>query len=60
MSLWTTLSFGAPAVGALLMGALGEKLGTGTAVAVIAGVGLLVTLVLIPRYRASHPHPWVT
>ena len=51
MSLWTTVSFGAPAVGALLMGALGEVSGTGTAVAVIASIGLLITLVLVPRYR---------
>jgi len=51
MSLWTTLSFGAPAIGALLMGAMGELLGTGTAVAVIAATGLLATLLLIPRYR---------
>lgn len=51
MSLWTTVSFGAPAVGALLMGALGETIGTGTAVVVIACIGLVTTLVLIPRYR---------
>ena len=51
MSLWTTVSFGAPAVGALLMGALGEVSGTGTAVAVIGSIGLLITLVLVPRYR---------
>lgn len=54
MSLWTTLSFGAPAIGALLMGAIGEKLGTGTAVAVIACIGLLITVALLPRYRARH------
>ncbi len=51
MSLWTTVSFGAPAVGALIMGAIGEVLGTGIAVAVIAFTGLLTTLVLFPRYR---------
>lgn len=50
MSLWTTVSFGAPAVGALLMGALGEKIGTGAAVAVFASLGLVTTLILIPRY----------
>ena len=53
MSLWTTLSFGAPAVGALLMGAISEITGTGAAVAVIAAIGLLATLILIPRYRVS-------
>jgi len=51
MSLWTTVSFGAPAIGALLMGALGERVGTGTAVVVIATLGLVATLVLLPRYR---------
>ncbi len=51
MSLWTTVSFGAPAVGALLMGALGESIGTGPAVVVIASLGLVVTLALTPRYR---------
>jgi len=51
MSLWTTVSFGAPALGALLMGALGESIGTGTAVAVIASIGLVITLILTPRYR---------
>lgn len=52
MSLWTTVSFGAPAVGALAMGALGEVLGTGSAVAVFATFGFVLTLVLIPRYRS--------
>jgi len=51
MSLWTTVSFGAPAVGALLMGALGERMGTGTAVSLIAFIGLVITLALTPRYR---------
>jgi len=51
MSLWTTVSFGAPAIGALLMGALGESIGTGAAVAAIASIGLVITLVLIPRYH---------
>lgn len=51
MSLWTTVSFGAPAIGALLMGAIGDILGTGTSVAVIASIGLLATIVLVPRYR---------
>ena len=51
MSLWTTVSFGAPAVGALLMGAIGEVSGTGAAVALIALIGLLSALVLTPRYR---------
>lgn len=54
MSLWTTASFGAPAIGALLMGAMGEITGTGAAVAVIASAGLLLTLVLLPRYRKLH------
>ena len=51
MSLWTTVSFGAPAVGALLMGAIGEVSGTGAAVALMALIGLLSALVLTPRYR---------
>ena len=51
MSLWTTVSFGAPAAGALLMGALGERLGTGMAVTAIAAFGLLVMAILLPRYR---------
>lgn len=51
MSLWTTVSFGAPAIGALLMGAIGEVLGTGVAVALIAATGLLATLLVLPRYR---------
>lgn len=51
MSLWTTVSFGAPAIGALMMGALGDSLGTGLAVTVIASVGLLITLLMVPRYR---------
>ncbi len=51
MSLWTTVSFGAPATGALLMGALGEAMGTGAAVVGVATAGLLITLLLAPRYR---------
>jgi MFS family permease len=50
MSLWTTVSFGAPAIGALLMGAMGEVLGTGAAVGVVAGVGLVVAVGLVPRF----------
>jgi MFS family permease len=51
MSLWTTVSFGAPAIGALLMGAIGEVLGAGVAVGVVAGVGLVVAVGLVPWYR---------
>jgi MFS family permease len=57
MSLWTTVSFGAPAAGALLMGALAEALGTGSAVASVAALGLMVTLLLSPRYCQVHTRP---
>jgi len=52
MSLWTMVSFGAPAIGALLMGAIGDILGTGASVVVIATIGLLVTIAVVPRYRS--------
>lgn len=52
MSLWTTVSFGAPAIGALLMGALGEMTGTNTAVAMVAVAGLTGSLLLAPMCRA--------
>lgn len=48
MSLWTTVSFGAPALGALLIGIFAEIIGLGTALAVAAMTGVAVCLLVTP------------
>jgi MFS family permease len=46
MSFWTVVSFGAPSLGAMAMGALGDAIGVAPGLGVTALVGLAATAVL--------------
>jgi len=55
LSLWTVLAMGAPALGAMLIGALAQQFGFP---AVTLCAGLLAMLLLIPMgYRMWQPEP---
>ncbi|MBY6200843.1 MFS transporter [Maritalea mobilis] len=46
MSLWVVVGFGTVAIGALSIGALAERLGIGTALAVAGGAGMLLAAII--------------
>ncbi|OED38350.1 hypothetical protein AB833_20025 [Chromatiales bacterium (ex Bugula neritina AB1)] len=48
MSLWTTVSFGAPAIGALLIGLFAETYGLGESLAYAATAGVVLSLIITP------------
>ncbi len=49
MSLWTMVSFGAPALGALLIGLFADRIGLDTALAAAAATGALACLATTPQ-----------
>lgn len=46
MSFWTVVSFGAPSLGAMAMGGLGDAIGVGPGLAVVGGAGAVAAAVL--------------
>ena len=56
MSFWTVVSFGAPSLGAMAIGALGDAFGVAPGLAMIGLAGLAATAALALGFRAGRRH----
>lgn len=54
LSLWTVITMGSPAIGALAMGALADSLGFGSVLSLFAVMTVGVTVLLLPRRHVVH------